>query len=409
MGTFFAYAIPGYLFILGMRWKESKVVTLLYLFYFWILMGLNTFTPDYDNYQLAFYNSSTYPGIEWGYRIICSLIYKAGFDYQQFRMIFAAVYAILTIFTAKRLSKNVNYVLAMFLLWPCVPFVSGLRNAMAAMIVCFGIPFLLKKGKKGVILYVLCVIIASSIHMVTLFYLVFIFARKRYSILHYLSIFLLVVIGIVLIRSSVLDYLVQKFFPNHKLTKWLSMTADTGVIHLNFVGFMSNVFFVVAFAALVSVFSLLLTGTSSRLNFIEINDVSNTAVRKRTMSSLFSILSGLFVRNKSRMTLMVKSSLSDTTVDKRIVLYRNISVLCLLTIPGYIITSEYQRLLFDILIVNYALFGEFIYSKIEIQRSTKLFLIGISIVLVILLGSLYIYSMTSHDVFATFKDNLLFQ
>lgn len=375
----FAYIMPLILLLLGLQCRKSKPVTFLILLYFWVIMGLNTYTPDYESYKLIyFYSTNVYSNVnvESGFRAICVLFNNLGASYQQFRMIWAAIYAILAFFTARRLSSHVNYVLAMFLLWPFIPFVSGLRMAMAVMIVCFSIPFLLEDGKRGIVKYVIGIVIAAQIQMSTLFYLILIFTRKKYTVRQYLQIFFAVVFGSVLIRSSILDVLIDKYFSGtvaHKLTKWISMSDETDVAHLNIVGFTANVFFVVAFALLINTISKLII--SKYKQELVLNDDYATYENK----------------------------------IKRITVYKNISFCIMLTIPGYIVSSEYQRLLYGVLIVYYAVFAEFKYNRLNMGLGNKQVYKVICFGLIILTAAFYIYSTQSHDVFATLVDNILFQ
>lgn len=370
MKLFLAYLIPFILFILGIRNNKSKLITYLFLLYFWVLMGLNTNTPDYNTYEMYFLNPSSF-NVEWGFGLLCDLLRNAGFTYLQFRMLYAAIYSSLAVLTAKRLSTNENYVLAMFLLWPFVPFVSGIRFALAAMIVCFGIPFLLPGHKRGTIKYILCVVIASLIHTSALFYLVFIFAKRRYKSFQYFLIAFTVVIGGILIKTSLLMNIVQNYYPNPHLIKWLSLTS-TDIGHLNLTGLIVHVFFVIAFPVLVSILTKFITG-SKKNSFIE--DVSST----------------------------------EEKAYQRLILYKNISIYGLLAIPSYFISSEFERLLFGMLMVYYSTFAEFKYSQIKIYAREKMIYRIACMLLVVLLLALYIYSTKSHDVFATFRDNLLFQ
>lgn len=364
MNLIFAYTIPIMLFFVGLKAHKSKFVTILFLIYFWIIMGLNTNTPDYSSYERYYlYTYQFY--VEWGFALLCNICRKLGLTYMQFRMVFAAIYSILTIATAKRLTSHVNYVLAMFLLLPFVLNVSGIRYALASMIVCYGIPYLIPDHKHGTLKYILCIILASSIHLSSVFFLVYLFVRKKYMLLQYCLIIFVVFFGGFLIKTSFLYKFALTYFPHPRLLKWLSLT-NTEIGRLNTTGFILNVFFVIAFPLLISILTKFIVKSSN------ISGLSNKQLQKLN-------------------------------------LYKNISICGLLAIPGYFISSEYQRLLFGMLIVYYSTFAEFKYTRVNIDRFDKFIYKVICFALVFLLLALYMYSMKSHDVLATFRDNILFQ
>ena len=112
------------------------------------------YTPDYKSYEILYtYCDSAWArkAYEFGFVQLCIFFKGIGASYQEFRMIFALIYVIIINFTILRLSNRPNFTLAMYLLWPFIPFVSGIRFAMASAIVCFSIPFLIKNTKSGII------------------------------------------------------------------------------------------------------------------------------------------------------------------------------------------------------------------------------------------------------------------
>lgn len=366
-----AYIIPVIVFFLGIRYKKSKYIMFIFVLYFFVLMGLNTYTPDYENYRLHFLYPET--NTEVGFGLLCYIFNALHFTYQQFRMIIAVLYGIFAVLTAKRLSSSPNYILAFMLLWPFVAFVSGIRIALATIIVCYSVPFLLDQELKGTIKYVIGVLVASSIHVSCVFYLVLVLAKCRYKKRYYFAVFVGVMILSYLLRNNTISSWVMSITNNERLAKWLLYSASgSNLGSLNTMGLVSNIFFVVAF----SVWIIILVNIMERS--IYHND-------------------------------FFKSRAAEDEYLKRMNVYRNIAICMLLTIPGYFISSEYQRFLFGILPVYYAVFAEFKMLPMNMSRGNKNIYKGISWILVILLAMLYIYSMQSHDVFATLKDNLLFQ
>jgi len=360
------YIIPILLFFLGLKFSKSRLVTLLFLIYFWVLMGLNSFTPDwgsyeniYDNYLFANTDST-----EIGYVALCGLGNLAGLSYQQFRMCFAAIYIVFVLLASRRLSEFPNYVLALFLLWPFVPGVSGLRFSMATIIVCFAVPFLFDGKKKGIVLYILWISIAMLIHKSVAFFLVLLLARTKFNnkqerLILYCTLCLFLLIG----ASDIMGRL-PFIADSPKLNKWLNLSADLGADHLSIMGVLLKASFVIAYVVIVRYTS----------------------------------------------NILLKRALFDVRGRNKIILVRNTSYLLILTIPGYIISGEYQRFLSGSLMLFYAVFADFCLMKLKgFSGEKRMIVIFIIFALIGITGGYYMLTMKSHDVLATLKDNLLFK
>lgn len=360
-----AYIIPILLIILGLLFPKNKLVSLFFVVYFWVLMGLNIKTPDYDTYERLFDNVLTLYGenYEIGYTALCALGNYLGLSFQQFRMCIGAIVALLSYLSAKRLSPFPNYILALFLFWPFVPGVSGMRQTLANIIVACGFPCLYEKNKKGVIKYILWVVCAWSIHRSALFFIVFVlcmreFGNKEKKLLLYAIGAGIVVIGFSSILNN-LDFITS----NHKLDKWLNLNADQGADHQNLAGFLIRAFIVLSYAYVIP--------------------------------RLYRVI--------NRYT-----DLSDN--DKYIIrLCSNTSLIITLIIPGFFVTGEYQRILYGTMIIFSVVMSYGCYIKTPVFNKKKSVYMTVSYALFLITAWYYTFSMTSHDVIATLSDNLLFK
>lgn len=371
------YLIPLFLFFAGLFEKKSRLVTFLLLLYFWILMGLNTNTPDWISYKNIYERSTDTRiiniGVENAFRVICAFFYRMGLSYQQFRMVWAAIYSLFAYMAAKRLSPYVNYVLAMFLLWPAVPSVSGIRNAMSGVIVCFAIPYLFEDGRKGALKYAVVIILSSFIHASELFFLLMIPARGKLTKKRRKKIIMLLIAAGCLIKSHLLDSFILALslnFPNGELALKIHKYLSAYDLNLNFNGFSSNAFFVVMFAFLMN----------------DLNQILITSYKK-------NLLNPQEYEDRKR----------------KIAICKNISFYMLFVLPGYLITSVFTRFTDTILMTYYAVFAEFTFETKYLDSNSKIFYKFIIFFLVIWFALLYMYSTGSHDVPATFRNNILFQ
>lgn len=360
------YIIPILLFFLGLKYPKLKIVTFGYLIYFWVLMGLNTYSPDWESYENA-YDNYLFVGtdsFEIGYLALCGLGNFLGLSYQEFRMCFAAIFVVFVLLASRRLSDYPNYVLALFLLWPFVPGVSGLRYSMATIIVCFAVPFLFDGKKKGVVFYILWISIAMLIHKSVAFFLVLLLGRTKFTgkqerLILYCTLGLFLLIG----ASDIMGRL-SFITDSPKLNKWLNLSANLGADHLSIMGVLLKASFVIAYAVVV-----------------------------RYTSSI-----------------LLKRALLDVRERNKIIIVRNTSYLLILTIPGYIISGEYQRFLYGALMLFYAVFADFCLMKLKgLIGEKRMMVIFIIFALIGITGGYYMLTMKSHDVLATLKDNLLFK
>ena len=357
------YLIPLFLIILGFIRPKDKWVTLLFLVYMWALVGLNTFTPDWESYEEKYETFLLLKDYEIGHQGLILGCNYLGLSYQEFRMVYGFLMSIFAGIAVRRLSPYPNYLLAFFLIWPFVGNVSGIRQGLANVIVCCGIPCLFREGKKHIIYYLLWIALAWSIHQSSLFYLVLLFSRMEYGKREKRVVIITALVGLFLISSAQIFNGIPFIADNHKLNKWLNLSADEGADHQNIAGFLIRSFFVCCYAYVVP-----------------------------------------------RLARIIETHTILTEKEKRrIRTISNISVLMILTIPGYVVSGEYQRFLYAMLLAYYAVFADFRFRRFQKPFQQRGVLLATCFGLLLLTAGYYMFSMTSHDILATFRDNLLFK
>lgn len=297
---------------------------------------------------------------EWGYIGLNFLFGYLGFSYQEFRIFFNALYAIILVSAAVRLTPYRNYTLALFLIWPFLAFVSGQRQAMASAIICWGIPFLLDESKRGSIKYILCVFAAASIHNSTLFYLILLFARKPLTKKQFKRLLLAVTLLTFFMYFSTSIGTLAALFANPKVAMWFDRSAGTNT--LNYKGFTVLLFVTIAIV------------------YITIKQVD---------------------------ILLSKLPDKDILLAKHIALYKNVAIFMLLVIPGFAVAAIFQRLIIGVLLVNYAVFAEFNHCNLISRNEKKSYRLK-SFIAVLLLALSYIIGNQGHNVFAALTDNFFF-
>lgn len=361
----FPYIIPIILIFLGVQRPQSKIVFGLLLLYIWALMGLNTRTPDWETYEFTYENFflTNADGYEAGFAGLCALGNLLGLSYQQFRMLYALLYVFFVFLAAVRLTKYHNLLLVLFLVWPCLPNVSGLRQSLANMIVCSGIPFLFSTNRKNLVYFIIFVCLASLIHQSVWFYALLVFFRNELTQKQTKMLYIVVCFLFFIISSTSFFAGLSFVAGNEKFDKWLNMTSGATVDHLSFTGIVVQSFFVIAF---------------------------------------------VFVINRICMNIYPFRYLLNEKQKQKINIVKNLSFILLLTMPGYVISAEYQRFLYGVLIVFYALYADYKQGEIMPKSNVNSHTTLLFVVIVLLTAGYYMISMKSHEVLATLKDNLLF-
>ena len=352
----------------------------------WIILGLNTNTPDYLNYLYMYIYSDTsiYATHEMGYIWFCRLFHSLGLTFQQFRMIYAFFYMMIVVKTIRQYTNNVNFVLVLFFIFPFLPYVSGLRNTMAAAIVCYSIHFLFERNKKGTTKYIIGILAATLFHYSSLFYLVFLFARRKINVLFLLAIGFLV--GGIATHTTILLHIAESITANEKILTWFDMSATHGLLHTNWKG-------MTVILSVLGINIVLCQWAAKVLNY---------------RTNLLNYESG----GDEEICLPLDSSADEKSIynSETLKIIINANYLILLLIPGFLISLNYNRLFYGILLIDYCMFAEAINMKAYTKnlRRWLLFLAFSAFCWSLLLLAYYCYGMTQHDVFATLKDNMLF-
>lgn len=158
------------------------VISFALFFFMWILYGWNTYTLDYENYMLKFYDSDVFLNmglIDIGYSYFNNFFYGMGFSFEEFRIAFSFICLFLLYRIVFTQSLAPLLVLFIYLFSVYSVDLVQMRNLLAYLL-CFSFfPLLLNHTVKSKVVYALVVILCSTIHIGILFYLIFIFAKSN--------------------------------------------------------------------------------------------------------------------------------------------------------------------------------------------------------------------------------------
>ncbi len=206
------------LLFLGLILRKSKIMMyILILFMIFLTFGGNDQIADRIYYQLNYdYLSQgiNFFNFEMGYNLFVILGIKLGLSYNQFFLISWGIGILLLSNTMKKFTQNYTYVLVLYFIYPFIWDTVQIRNFLAMSIIVYGLRYLLSEN-KSYFKYFISVLIASTVHITALFYLLFFLNKiEKTSILFKLSLAFTLVTGFFM--SSIIN-IIGKFVSVEKI------------------------------------------------------------------------------------------------------------------------------------------------------------------------------------------------
>ena|GEM_PF-2857331 len=223
-----AYVLAACCAVLGLILSRSHLVTLIILVYFWILFALNIDSPDSSNFEYMYYNINTaiYELYEPGFVWLCKISLFFDLTYQEFRMVVATIYIFFLILSIKDYTIDRNLVLVLFLIYPFLGYVSGLRSALGAVFAFYSFHYLLQDKKSNLIKYIFGILFATMFHYSSIAFLLLLFARTKVKVQTLLIINICLMFSLMIgLRFDLFLLLATKVINNAKPLTWLDYSA----------------------------------------------------------------------------------------------------------------------------------------------------------------------------------------
>ena len=211
-------------FIISWSKKNSKIIAFLFLVFMWLLFWGNYKNADYINYY-NFFISYTFGGniilsSEIGYQLLNKVIAYFTNDFAVFRLIISLLGLGLISSTVEKYTKYTGIVYVLYFIYPFLLDIVQIRNFLAMSIFIFSIRYLISEKKEDNFKYILCILIASSIHYAAILYLPLIFISKfKAKGLIYVS-FALMVISVLLMYTNIPQNIALKYAPSTDVSDW---------------------------------------------------------------------------------------------------------------------------------------------------------------------------------------------
>lgn len=158
--------------------RKSKLLSILFLIFLWILFGFNTKTNDSENYKFfyeALSNTNYIFGLEPGFALFMRITNKLNLDYTQFLCIYSFIGLCFFWNYVRRYSKYTPMVVVLYAVFPFFFQIIQIRFFMSSMISLWAFHFLIDKRKHYIYNFIIFIIIAATFHISALFYLLMLF------------------------------------------------------------------------------------------------------------------------------------------------------------------------------------------------------------------------------------------
>jgi len=212
------YLISGFLiitnFISALLKGKGSILKILLPAFMWVLFWGNNDNADYLNYkQLYDYISYTGAGFstsQFGFVQIMKFATKLGLQYHHFLMIVSLIGIYLITDTVKKYTDKPHLVYTLYFIHPFLLDIVQVKHFLAMAIIVYCFRYLEQEGSKNNIKFIVGVLIASSIHAISILFLPLLFIKKMRIKTLVLSVAIVLLIGIPIAYTDILQIIASK-------------------------------------------------------------------------------------------------------------------------------------------------------------------------------------------------------
>jgi hypothetical protein len=216
---------------LGLRKKHSNYVYYITFIFLWILIAGNTVNPDLISYNNIYYGDNL--SIEYGFVLLTSIGRYFNLKYETFVFIISFLSLVLVFYSIKLYTKNINFVIAFYMIYPFVIETVQFRNLIASSVLIFSLKYLLRDGFKNKIKYLILILIAGSLHQLFYLYIIFLLIKlkNKKKVIISLIIVVIVISLIIFLNGNQVPFLNQlTIISEGKLERYFSIPLRYGFL-----------------------------------------------------------------------------------------------------------------------------------------------------------------------------------
>lgn len=167
--------------------RLSLIVTIIAFVFMFVSLGWASGAYDVEIGISRYVNYTRYQSFtEIGFQALIEIGHRLGFSYRVFYVVLSFFELVVIYWFIRKNVNNINLVLLLFMLYPMVMFFQYTRNILAFSFVLIGINQLIHRSRWFGFKFILFILIASSIHISSLFFIFYlpaIFVKKKWLIL----------------------------------------------------------------------------------------------------------------------------------------------------------------------------------------------------------------------------------
>ncbi len=330
--------------------RKSKVIKFLTLFLLIFIMGFSSGFADfliyesrYNFFDVSFFSDQTEPG----YTLIMKIFNYIGLNYRQYLFLESIFITVSYVWFMDKMTKNINYVLSLYIIWPFCWDASARRTSLAVTFLYFSFYFYLKSSddkslqslygsinsrkkkffhKHNLMIFTIFIIISGTIHYGMLFFMV------------------LIIPGLLSIKKKNNDRIIVSVF----LCLFLIICSSYElIVNLPFSGTLLN-----------------------KIQFVidRSSQSSNILLAPGTLRTLFMFFLYFIIHLQVEKKLRTNENKTKYYISKKIFY---INLYQLLVIPFFSVVPDLWRLQQVLMILNYVEFSYFISDKNEQKYTQK--------------------------------------
>lgn len=217
-----AIALIVVFFLMAVISPRSKPIYYIILAFMWVLFSFNVGAPDTANYERV-YNvgiMTAYEPLFTGLMFVCRSLH---IPFVGFRMIVASLIALFLTLSFKQVEEYKTLAAAIYLVAPFPWQVSGMRAALACVLVMYALTQIIDNDNKNTKKFIIFVLIATLVHYSSIVFLLMLLANQKTSKKRIIVFCAIAVIGTLIVqRTDVLLNFVSSFTSRNKTLIWLS-------------------------------------------------------------------------------------------------------------------------------------------------------------------------------------------
>jgi hypothetical protein len=171
------YVLYCFSILTGLAFRKNKLITLFILLTMYVFAAFKTTDADMDNYVCGYYSASDEGIYRYaGFTLFVKIMSTLQLDFEQYLCVFYLMVFGLMFIGIRKLTKNVNFVFASYLISCYAMDVVQMKSALADSIVLFAFAYYFGKServnKRRACITACILLLATFIHFSALFYLV---------------------------------------------------------------------------------------------------------------------------------------------------------------------------------------------------------------------------------------------